>query len=402
MSRRAASGPPAGAGTPGPRRPRAGHTWALSPGVGVPRRRATSPGPSTSCPGAAPRRQAPDAARRHRLRQDLHDGNVIAQLNRPTLVIAPNKTLAAQLYGEFKELFPDNAVEYFVSYYDYYQPEAYVPTTDTYIEKDASINDEIDSCATRRRTALLTRRDVIIVASVSCIYGLGSPEKYGAMLVYVEQGQTHRARRAAAPAGRHPVRAQRLRLPPRHVPRARRRGRDLPAYEESARSASSSSATRSSASPRSTRCAARCCARPKRAPIYPGQPLRHDRASELKRAIEAHPRRAAASACRAASATASCSRRSGSSSARSTISRCSSRWASAPASRTTRATSTAARRAAAVHAARLLPDDFLLVHRREPRHRAADRRHVPRRPLAQGDAGRATASGCRRRSTTGR
>jgi excinuclease ABC subunit B len=109
--------------------------------------------------------------------------NVIAQVNRPTLVLAPNKTLAAQLYTEFKELFPANAVEYFVSYYDYYQPEAYVPQTDTYIEKDASINDKIDKLRHSATRSLQERRDVIVVASVSCIYGLGSPKDYRAMLV---------------------------------------------------------------------------------------------------------------------------------------------------------------------------------------------------------------------------
>lgn len=113
--------------------------------------------------------------------------NVISQVNRPTLVIAPNKTLAAQLYSEFKELFPDNAARYFVSYYDYYQPEAYVPSTDTYIEKDASINDEIDKLRHATTMALLERQDVVIVASVSCIYGLGSPEAYFEMMVYLEE-----------------------------------------------------------------------------------------------------------------------------------------------------------------------------------------------------------------------
>jgi excinuclease ABC subunit B len=113
--------------------------------------------------------------------------NVIAEVHRPTLVIAPNKTLAAQLYNEFKEMFPHNAVRYFVSYYDYYQPEAYVPSTDTYIEKDASINDEIDKLRHSATKALLERRDVVIVASVSCIYGLGSPEAYFEMMVFVEQ-----------------------------------------------------------------------------------------------------------------------------------------------------------------------------------------------------------------------
>jgi excinuclease ABC subunit B len=113
--------------------------------------------------------------------------NVIEALGRPALVIAPNKTLAAQLFAEFRDLFPGNAVEYFVSYYDYYQPEAYVPTTDTYIEKDASINDEIDKLRHSATHSLLTRRDVIIVASVSCIYGIGSPEDYGKLHLYAER-----------------------------------------------------------------------------------------------------------------------------------------------------------------------------------------------------------------------
>ena len=115
--------------------------------------------------------------------------NVIARCNRPALVLAPNKTLAAQLYNEFRELFPRNAVEYFVSYYDYYQPEAYVPASDTYIEKDSSINDNIDKLRHAATHALLTRRDVVIVASVSCIYGLGSPEYYAKMVIPVEVGQ---------------------------------------------------------------------------------------------------------------------------------------------------------------------------------------------------------------------
>ena len=114
--------------------------------------------------------------------------NVIVQLQKPTLVIAHNKTLAAQLYGEFKEMFPDNAVEYFVSYYDYYQPEAYVPSSDTYIAKDSSINDEIDKLRLSATMALTERRDVIIVASVSCIYGLGSPMDYQNMVISLRPG----------------------------------------------------------------------------------------------------------------------------------------------------------------------------------------------------------------------
>ena len=115
--------------------------------------------------------------------------NVINNVNKPTLVISHNKTLAAQLYSEFKEFFPHNAVEYFVSYYDYYQPEAYIPSTDTYIEKDASINDRLDRLRLSATASLMSRRDVLIVASVSCIYNLGSPDDYRGLLVFIEKGQ---------------------------------------------------------------------------------------------------------------------------------------------------------------------------------------------------------------------
>ena len=114
--------------------------------------------------------------------------NIIEKLNKPTLIIAHNKTLAAQLYGEFKEFFPENAVEYFVSYYDYYQPEAYVPSTDTYIEKDSSINDEIDKLRLSATASLVERKDVIIISSVSCIYGLGSPVDYKNMMISLRPG----------------------------------------------------------------------------------------------------------------------------------------------------------------------------------------------------------------------
>lgn len=116
--------------------------------------------------------------------------NIIQALNKPTLVIAHNKTLAGQLYGEFKEFFPENAVEYFVSYYDYYQPEAYVPSTDTYIAKDSSINDEIDKLRLSATASLTERRDVVVIASVSCIYGLGSPEEYAGMSMSLRPGMT--------------------------------------------------------------------------------------------------------------------------------------------------------------------------------------------------------------------
>ena len=115
--------------------------------------------------------------------------NIVANVQKPTLVLSHNKTLAAQLYGEFKEFFPENAVQYFVSYYDYYQPEAYIPRSDTYIEKDSSINEEIDRLRHAATMSLLTRRDVLIVASVSCIYGLGDVEDYTAMTLEVKAGE---------------------------------------------------------------------------------------------------------------------------------------------------------------------------------------------------------------------
>ena len=154
---------------------------------------------------------------------------LVERLQRPTLVMAPNKTLAAQLANEFRELLPNNAVEYFVSYYDYYQPEAYIPQTDTYIEKDSSINDEVERLRHSATNSLLTRRDVIVVASVSCIYGLGTPQEYVDRMVRLKVGDTEVDRDAAAPAVRRdPVHPQRPGVHPRHVPGARRHDRDLP------------------------------------------------------------------------------------------------------------------------------------------------------------------------------
>src|SRR4051812_23454154 len=116
--------------------------------------------------------------------------NVIQNIGKPTLIISHNKTLAAQLYQEFKAFFPKNAVEYFVSYYDYYQPEAYVPSSDTYIEKDSSQNEEIDKLRLRATASLMSRRDVVVVSSVSCIYGLGAPAEYKKMMVEVKVGES--------------------------------------------------------------------------------------------------------------------------------------------------------------------------------------------------------------------
>nr|MBC8492018.1 DEAD/DEAH box helicase family protein [Candidatus Neomarinimicrobiota bacterium] len=114
--------------------------------------------------------------------------HVIQNVQKPTLIISHNKTLAAQLYGEFRSFFPDNAVEFFISFYDYYQPEAYLPVTDTYIEKDSSINDEIDKLRLKATSSLISRKDVIVVASVSCIYGIGSPEEYSKYIVLIKRG----------------------------------------------------------------------------------------------------------------------------------------------------------------------------------------------------------------------
>jgi len=117
---------------------------------------------------------------------------IIEQVQKPTLVLAPNKTLAAQLYSEYKEFFPNNAVEYFVSYYDYYQPEAYIPRTDTYVEKESMLNEEIEKLRLSATRSLFERRDVLIVASVSCIFGLGSPEEYGEVVLTLKVGEERR------------------------------------------------------------------------------------------------------------------------------------------------------------------------------------------------------------------
>ena len=153
---------------------------------------------------------------------------VIEATQRPALVLAPNKTLAAQLYGEFKSFFPENAVEYFVSYYDYYQPEAYVPRTDTYIEKESTINEQIDRMRHSATRSLLERDDVIIVASVSCIYGIGSVETYTAMTFALTVGERIDQRQLIADLVALQYKRSRFRFPPRHLPRPRRHGRPLP------------------------------------------------------------------------------------------------------------------------------------------------------------------------------
>ena len=178
---------------------------------------------------------------------------VIEAVQRPALVIAHNKTLAAQLCNEFRTFFPDNAVEYFVSYYDYYQPEAYVPSRDLYIEKDSAINQEVDRLRHAATAAVFARRDVIVVASVSCIYGLGSPEAYEMNMQILQARRGDRPRRAAAQARLDPVHAQRHGARARHLPRAGGDARGLPRLRRDAPSGRRCSATRSSACSSSTR-----------------------------------------------------------------------------------------------------------------------------------------------------
>ena len=152
---------------------------------------------------------------------------VIARVNRPTLVMAHNKTLAAQLFQEFRRFFPDNAVEYFVSYYDYYQPEAYVPASDTYIEKESTINDEIDRMRLSATRSLFERRDVIIVASVSCIYGLGSPDAYYGLVLPLEKGQRIDRDQILRKLVEIQYERNDHEFAPRHLPRPRRHHRGL-------------------------------------------------------------------------------------------------------------------------------------------------------------------------------
>ena len=305
---------------------------------------------------------ASDAARRHRLGQDVHDG----QRHRPaaaspTLVLSHNKTLAAQLYSEFKEFFPHNAVHYFVSYYDYYQPEAYIPQRDIYIEKDASINEEIDRLRLAATSALVSREDVIVVASVSCIYGLGSPDDYRD-----DDGPPARSARSvdrdetAPEARRHPVRPQRHRLRARQVPRPRRRASRSGRRTRSSPSASSSAATRSRRSPIINPLSGEVARDEAGAVHLSGQALRHCPRSGSRRRSR-RSSRSWTSGWNSSRSRASCWRPSGSAPARGTTSRCCWRSATARASRTTAGPLAAASRASRPYTLLdFFPDDFLL------------------------------------------
>ncbi len=268
----------------------------------------------------------------------------IERLRKPALVMAHNKTLAAQLCNEFRMFFPNNAVEYFVSYYDYYQPEAYVPSKDLYIEKDSAINQEIDRLRHAATAALFARRDVIIVASVSAIFGMGSPETYDRNMRSAAPRRGGRSRPAAAQARLDPVHAQRHGAGPRHVPGARRGARDLPGLRRVGlprdvlrRRGRAPAALRPAdrrAASRTTSSTSRS-GRPRTTTSRTGRsrpPSRRSGASSTSAPPSSRPR-------------ASCSRPTACASAPSTTWRCCARWASATASRTTRGSSTAASRA---------------------------------------------------------
>ena len=246
---------------------------------------------------------------------------VIEQVQRPTLVIAHNKTLAAQLCNEFREFFPENAVEYFVSYYDYYQPEAYVPAQDLYIEKDSSINDEIDRLRHAATAALLARRDVIIVASVSCIYGIGSPELYREQMLLFKVGEWVDRDELSASSSAMQYSAT-TRRSTRGTFRVRGRGaRGLPRLRRERLPDRSCSATRSSASSTSTRSPARSSTRSTTSPSG-RRPTTSTEEETIERAVVEIRRELEGALRLVRGARASCSRRTACGSAPSTTSRC--------------------------------------------------------------------------------
>ena len=245
---------------------------------------------------------------------------IIEQVQKPALVIAHNKTLAAQLCNEFREFFPENAVEYFVSYYDYYQPEAYVPQADLYIEKDSSRNDDIARLRLAATSALFTRRDVIVVASVSCIYGLGSPEEWRERMLVSRGRRRAEPRRGAAQADRLAVRAQRRACSAAAASASRATCSRCSRRTSRPRTASRSSATRSSRSRTSTRSRARCYAKLDNLAIWPATRVRHVEADDRARGRR-DPRRARRAGAEVRGGGDACSRRTASASAPSTTSR---------------------------------------------------------------------------------
>ena len=326
----------------------------------------------------------------------------IEKVQRPTLVLAPNKSLAAQLANEFREFFPDNRVEYFVSYYDYYQPEAYIPSSDTYIEKDSSINDEIDRLRHSATAALLTRRDVIVVASVSCIYGMGNPRgvpRHSSSRCKSARSTT--SGRSCASSSTCSTTATTPNLGRGRVPGPRRHDRGASRRTRRRSCASSCSATRSSASRSSTRSPASRCASSTSCSCSP-PPTTWPATSVMRAAvvgIEAElqerlawfeSQRQAARGSAAAHAHAV-------------------RPRDDPGGRLLQrhrelldAHRRPGLRRAALHAPRLLPEGLPPHHRREPRRRAAAPRAVRGRPEPQGHAGRPRLPVAERRATTDR
>ena len=327
--------------------------------------------------------------------------NVVARVNRPTLVIAPNKTLAAQLYNEFKSLFPDNAVHYFVSYYDYYQPEAYVPSTDTYIEKDSSINDEIDKLRHSATKALLERNDVLIVASVSCIYGLGEPEVYFEMLVFVEEGQTVERDRVL----RKLVDIQYQRNDfDFHRGTFRVRGDTVevfPAYEENRAVRIEFFGDEVEALYEIDPLRGKVIRKLRSVAIYPGLALRHHRGPDGDRGQE-HPRRARAAA-RAAAPRQQAARSAAPGAAHALRPGDAGRDGLLPGNRELLAPPDRPRAGrAAADAARLLPEELPAVRRRIPRRPSRRSAGCTAATARASRRWSSSASGCRRRSTTGR
>ena len=313
---------------------------------------------------------------------------VIQELQRPTLVMAHNKTLAAQLCNEFRTFFPDNAVEYFVSYYDYYQPEAYVPSRDLYIEKDSAINEEVDRLRHAATAALFARRDVLIVASVSCIFGLGSPETYDMNMQILRRGDEvdrdallrklvsiqYTRNDTALSRGTFRVRGETLEI--------------FPAYAETAYRATLFGDEVERLQHFDPLTGELIEDDLEHVAIWPAT---HYNVKEgtIERAVAGDRRASSTSAAPSSRPRASCWSRTACASARSTTWRCCARWASATASRTTRASSTAAPPGARPYCLhRLLPRGLRLLPRRVAPDRAADRRHVRGRPLAQADARR--------------
>ena len=308
------------------------------------------------------------------------------RLQRPTLVMLPNKTLAAQFANELREMLPHNAVEYFVSYYDYYQPEAYVPQTDTYIEKDSSINDEVERLRHSATNSLLTRRDTIVVASVSCIYGLGTPQEYVDRMLKLQRRRHDRPGRAAAQAGRHAVRPQRPVLHPGHVPGTRRHHRDHPGLRGDRRpdrDVRRRDRTADDAAPADRRGDQRgrrsCTSSP-------------PRTTWRARSGWSGPSRASRSSSPSGwpswSGPASCSRRSGCGCAPPMTSRCCGRSAAARDRELLAAHRRPRARQPAEHAAGLLPRGLPAGHRRVAQHRPADRRDVRGRRVPEAGPGR--------------